>query len=275
MNNLIKILWIITGIVFLGSCATQEINLKKLDLIPATRYYSNDIFYDSNQHIYGVWKLTSTSGGLSGSGFDKDFDYLLLKPNAIFGVVRNDSLIGYGKLTLLSDSPVFYNNSIHCNFDFDQTAGIQLNNDPEKYISLTNNDTLNLTAPCCDRYNLQLVRQNSDLNSVNQGTLKGKISIGPLCPVETIPPRPECQPTAETYKAWQISVWNQSKTRVIVDIMPALDGNYSIQLPAGNYIVDFKTPKTYTAGGNNLPKQVTISKGINTTLDITIDTGIR
>jgi len=275
MSNIIKNISVIIGCIILGSCATQEISLKKLDVIPATKYYSDDIFFDSNQSIYGVWKLISTSGGFSGSGFEKDFDYLLLKPNAIFGVVRNDSLLGYGKLTLLPNSPVFYNNSIHCSFDFDQTANVQLNADPEKYISLKNNDTLNLTAPCCDRYNIQLVRQNSDLNTTNQGTLKGKISIGPLCPVETVPPRPECQPTAETYKAWQIAVWNQAKTQVIVDITPSLDGNYSIQLPVGKYIIDFKTPKTYTIGGNNLPKQITISRGFTTQLDVTIDTGIR
>jgi len=265
----------IIGLIILSSCTTQDIYLKKMDLIPTTRYYSADIFADSTQRIYGVWKLTSTSGGFSGNGFNKDFDYLLLKPNAIFGVIRNDSLIGYGKLTLLPNSPVFYNNSVHCSFDFDQTANIQLNADPEKYISLTKTDTLNLIAPCCDRYNFHFERLKSDVNSVNQGTLRGKISIGPLCPVETIPPRPECQPTAETYKTWQISVWNQSKTQVIVDIIPALDGNYSIQLPSGKYIIDFKTPHTYTTGRNNLPKQVTISKGINITLDITIDTGIR
>jgi len=30
------------------------------------------------------------------------------------------------------------------------------------------------------------------------GVLKGKITICPLCPVETVPPSPGCTPTSET-----------------------------------------------------------------------------
>ncbi len=31
-----------------------------------------------------------------------------------------------------------------------------------------------------------------------KGFLEGKITIGPLCPVEKFPPDPRCQPTEET-----------------------------------------------------------------------------
>jgi fructose-specific phosphotransferase system IIC component len=37
-----------------------------------------------------------------------------------------------------------------------------------------------------------------DKQVLEPGILAGKISIGPLCPVETIPPDPNCQPTEAT-----------------------------------------------------------------------------
>jgi len=37
-----------------------------------------------------------------------------------------------------------------------------------------------------------------------KGTLQGHITIGPLCPVETNPPDPNCQPTEETYNAYHL-----------------------------------------------------------------------
>jgi hypothetical protein len=106
------------------------------------------------------------------------------------------------------------------------------------------------------------------------GVLKGKISIGPLCPVETTPPQPGCTPTAETYKAWAIAVWKLNKTTKVTTLSPTLDGNYRISLPSGKYIVDFDSSVTYRFG-SNLPTQITILPNDTTVLDITIDTGIR
>ncbi len=258
------------------ACKTEMISLKPLADIPTTKYYSNDIIPNQFQSVYGIWKVSGTSGGFSGSGYPKDFDYLLLKQNGIFGIMRNDSLIGYGKLTLLTDMSMSPVAKLFCSFDFDKPANIQLHFDPEKYFNLIGKDTLNLDSPCCDRYNTQLIRQKDDIFGLsNTGVLKGKISIGPICPVETIPPRPECLPTAETYKAWQTSVWNQSKTKIITDIVPALDGTYSVGLPVGKYVVDFKTAQSKGVGGNNLPISIDIVKGDTVDLNINIDTGIR
>ena len=116
----------------------------------------------------------------------------------------------------------------------------------------------------------------TELNQMGEcGFLKGKISIGPICPVETVPPLPQCQPTAETYKAWQTSVWNQRKTRIIADIEPKLDGTFYLKLSAGKYVIDFKNPQTNGIGANNLPVEITIVSADTTTANIDIDTGIR
>ena len=59
----------------------------------------------------------------------------------------------------------------------------------------------------------RVLMSKADLYKVREGgLLKGKISIGPLCPVETFPPQPQCLPTLETFKAWQTAIWNKTKT---------------------------------------------------------------
>jgi len=107
------------------------------------------------------------------------------------------------------------------------------------------------------------------------GVLKGKISIGPLCPVETIPPLPACLPTAQTYKTWATAVWSLNKKSKIATLDPTLDGTYQIDLPAGDYIVDFDVIQNNRIGGSNLPVGISITNRDTTKLNISIDTGIR
>jgi hypothetical protein len=107
------------------------------------------------------------------------------------------------------------------------------------------------------------------------GTLKGKISIGPLCPVETYPPSPACQPTMETYKNWATAVWTKDKKLKVMDIKPNLDGSYEIGIEEGEYVIDFISPHNSGIGSSNLPHSVIIDEGDTSKFDITIDTGIR
>lgn len=107
---------------------------------------------------------------------------------------------------------------------------------------------------------------------VKTGILEGRITIGPLCPVERIPPDPNCQPTEATYKAWQIAVYTLDKKTKIVQIEPDLDGSYQIELPVGNYLVDFEEEHMF---GRSLPTSVVIEKEQTKVLNIDIDTGIR
>jgi hypothetical protein len=110
----------------------------------------------------------------------------------------------------------------------------------------------------------------------NDGTgfLEGKISIGPICPVETIPPDPACLPTTETYRAYPVSVWTSSGGRKIAQLNPSLDGSYKTELGIGNYLVVLESGKT-GIGSSNLPLNVSIIQETTTTLNISIDTGIR
>ena len=109
---------------------------------------------------------------------------------------------------------------------------------------------------------------------LNPGFLKGTISIGPICPVETIPPSPACQPTAETYKAYPVGVYTPDGSRKIAQLYPSIDGSYIVELQPGNWLVVLEKAK-YGPGGSNLPAEVAITAEDDTTLNIDIDTGIR
>ena len=110
----------------------------------------------------------------------------------------------------------------------------------------------------------------------NQGTgfLEGVISIGPICPVETDPPDPACLPTAETYKAYAVSIWTSNGRKKIAQLNPALNGSYKTELVYGDYLVILENSQN-RPGSSNLPVEVSIIPQNKTVLDINIDTGIR
>ena len=105
------------------------------------------------------------------------------------------------------------------------------------------------------------------------GVLKGTISIGPICHVETIPPQPGCLPTRDTYYA--TAVWTSDKKSKVAMIIPNLDGTYQIDLPAGDYVLDYVTAKTFSVGGSNVPTAFSIADKDTLTLNVSIDIGIR
>ena len=112
--------------------------------------------------------------------------------------------------------------------------------------------------------------QNSP--DLKYGIVTGNIIIGPLCPVETIPPDPNCLPTQETYNAWPIAIWTVDKKTKIGLNQPKLDGTYEFELPEGNYIIDLDKQHLF---GSNVPATIKIEADETIVLNIDIDTGIR
>lgn len=106
------------------------------------------------------------------------------------------------------------------------------------------------------------------------GYLDGVISIGPICPVERVPPDPACLPTAETYKAYPVSIFTADGKRKITQLSPSLDGSFSSELPPGNYLVVLEKAQN-NIGESNLPAEISITSLNTTLLSISIDTGIR
>ncbi|MDP4187767.1 MAG: hypothetical protein Q8905_06970, partial [Bacteroidota bacterium] len=68
-------------------------------------------------------------------------------------IIRNDSLIAFGKMVVSQD-----NNGLLCRFSPEKPAQIEVLSDPEKYLNIVSMDSLNLYAPCCDRFNTHLIR---------------------------------------------------------------------------------------------------------------------
>lgn len=106
------------------------------------------------------------------------------------------------------------------------------------------------------------------------GYLAGIISIGPICPVERIPPDPACLPTAETYKAYPVAIYTTDGKTRIKQLNPSVNGHFSSELTAGNYLVILEGSRK-NIGGSNLPVEVSITSSDTTQLNISIDTGIR
>lgn len=153
MKTILQFSFLISLVLSVTNCGKTDYESVYLEDIPANKYYSKDNMPDSYKNVYGTWKFIASSGGFHGGGYGKDFDYLVLKKNCIFGVIRNDSLIAYGKLVLMAD-----NEGLLCTFEADKSSKIELLIDSEKYLIL-NKDTLDLFAPCCDRFNIHLIRE--------------------------------------------------------------------------------------------------------------------
>lgn len=125
-----------------------------VNLHACTRPVSSTNIPGMDNKITGVWQAVSSSGGFTGKGFTLDFETLILKENATFELTHHDTIIAKGKLTMVKEKDM-----ILSHFIFEKTTNVQLAFDPEKYIQITHTDTLNLVAPCCDRYNIKLARK--------------------------------------------------------------------------------------------------------------------
>ncbi len=104
-----------------------------------------------------------------------------------------------------------------------------------------------------------------------KGILEGRVNIGPICPVERVPPDPSCQPTVETYQAWPIAVF-EGKHKV-ANIVVKADGTFALELPPGTYVVDLEKQQHFGKGA--LPITVVVKSGETASIGIDIDTGIR
>ena len=142
------------SVFLIASCKKKNDTAQTFDSISTDIYYSAEILDPQYTSAYGTWGVYGTSGGFAGNGYPKDFDKLLLKPNGIFGIVRNDSLLTHGKIVIKNQTA----QELFVEFVPEtQIQGIDLLADNEKYMQITN-DTLHLTAPCCDRFNTHLKR---------------------------------------------------------------------------------------------------------------------
>lgn len=105
MNNIRLLICTVAIIVCISSCGKEEENVSLMDHIEnisESTYYDQDPFTEEDSTIYGVWEAISRSqSGIAGTvTLEKDFDYLIIKPNGIFGIVTDDTLLTTGKIEI-------------------------------------------------------------------------------------------------------------------------------------------------------------------------------
>ncbi|MFA6177425.1 MAG: hypothetical protein WC694_00835 [Candidatus Paceibacterota bacterium] len=99
--------------------------------------------------------------------------------------------------------------------------------------------------------------------------VKGKVVLGPTCPVERNPPDPNC--TDKPYKTTVVVFRSNDLVHPFVITTSDANGSFSASLPPGKY--------TLGAGESNLPRcdhlEITVNINIFTSATISCDTGIR
>ena len=116
-----------------------------------------------------------------------------------------------------------------------------------------------------DEYRLSLI--------VDKGTgvLEGKVTIGPLRPVEKPGETPTVPP--EVYAARKIMVYDRNHQTLVKQVDINDQGYYRIELAPGIYTIDIN--HVGIDRSPDVPKQIEIKAGQTIRLDIDIDTGIR
>jgi hypothetical protein len=103
----------------------------------------------------------------------------------------------------------------------------------------------------------------------NDSGVRGTMTVGPTCPVESVPPDPACAP--KPYMTI-ITAYPQNSSTSVAMGGPDPFGSYTIILPPGEYIL---VPK----GGNPYPHcapiETTVVAHAFTALDLSCDSGIR
>ena len=105
------------------------------------------------------------------------------------------------------------------------------------------------------------------------GTIKGKVEVGPICPVERIPPDPNCQAQPEHYTSREVILYAADGKTLVKKMNFLSDGTYSFEVSPGTYVID--TPAEGIGGSGDVPEKITVKKGETIEFNFSIDTGIR
>jgi hypothetical protein len=100
--------------------------------------------------------------------------------------------------------------------------------------------------------------------------VEGIALAGPVCPVETVPPDPECAPRPVVGAV--VIVRDHAGTGVS-RVETAADGAFFLEVPAGQYVVEPQPVEGLM--GTAAPSEVTVGDGIAVWVQLDYDTGIR
>ena len=106
---------------------------------------------------------------------------------------------------------------------------------------------------------------------ITKGVIKGKVNVGPICPVERLDV--PCPVPPEAYTSREVILYDSNGTTVVKRMHFLPDGTYLFEIPVGIYVVDI--PKQGIGGSKDLPKIITVKSGQTVEVNFSIDTGIR
>ncbi len=112
----------------------------------------------------------------------------------------------------------------------------------------------------------------SQQQNAPMGVLEGKVSVGPICPVEQV--NLPCPVPPSVYTSRELIVYQADGQTPVARQNFSEQGTYHFDLTPGTYIVDI----SHTGGfgsSKDLPQGVTIKANQTTEFDFSIDTGIR
>ena len=114
-----------------------------------------------------------------------------------------------------------------------------------------------------------LVALPSDAAHVDSG-VRGDVKAGPVCPVERVPPDPQCAPRGVKTT---IRVRSASSHKLVKKVHSGGDGRFKARLRPGSYVLEAQSG----AGGwpRCQPQQVAVKAHHFARVHVSCDTGIR
>lgn len=114
------------------------------------------------------------------------------------------------------------------------------------------------------------IQPSTHVTAAMTGTVNGTVLLGPTCPVEHIPPEPQC---ADKPYQTSIRIYKGDSSALYRTISSSAQGKFSVQLAAGSY--------TFApVGGGGMPPTcrsaiVSVATGHSQEIQLDCDTGIR
>ena len=107
--------------------------------------------------------------------------------------------------------------------------------------------------------------------SATMGVVQGKVSVGPICPVER--EGAPCEIPPEVYTSRTLVILSEGGKREVSSAPLHPDGTYKFVLAPGSYVLDMKRQGIDSAF--ELPHAFKLSRGEMFEFNLSIDTGIR
>jgi hypothetical protein len=107
----------------------------------------DDDFTIDQDRLEGFWLLTDVTGGISGTGYEANFDHLQINDGQVYSLMVQDAFIQEGSYELSKE-----NNQLFIQFIPTTEDAVVFDDDKKEVIFSEQDSKLTLTDPCCDLF---------------------------------------------------------------------------------------------------------------------------